>query len=115
MIDLKAIAKKTHLIAIQRHIANGNIADPQNDFAMLKHCAGEVVEAMDACKNYESELEKSFDSVSEKDIEECEKMRNAYALELSDVIMCCLIIAHNNKIDIESALLQCLEKNASRV
>ena len=114
MIDLKAIAKKAHLIAMQRHL-KGCFADPQNDFEMLKQCAGEVVEAMDACKNYESELEKSFDSASEKDIAECEKLRNAYGLELADVIMCCLIIAHSNKIEIESALLQCLEKNASRV
>lgn len=115
MIDLKAIAKKAHLIAMQRHL-KGCIAEPQNDFALLKHCAGEVVEAMDACKNYESELEKSFDSVvTEETIAECEKLRNAYALELADVITCCLIIAHNNKINIESALLQCLEKNASRV
>lgn len=66
----------------------------------LKHCAGEVVEATEAYCQWAYE----FDSVQEP----------AFISELADIIMCVLVICGAEDIDIEHALLECLEKNRKR-
>lgn len=37
-----------------------------------------------------------------------------FEMELADVVMCCLIMAELNGVDMELALLECLEKNKRR-
>ena len=65
---------------------------------MLKHTATEVVESAEA---YNSMV----DGVASKEI---------FASELADIICCVLIIAGKERIDIESALTECMEKNYKR-
>ncbi|MCM1220498.1 MAG: hypothetical protein NC548_39030 [Lachnospiraceae bacterium] len=73
--------------------------------SLLKHCAGEVVEATEA---YD---ELCFFS----DEEYVDKMRKTeFADELGDIITCALIAAAQEGVDIEAALLRVQEKNARR-
>lgn len=85
MFDLNGFAKQSYEVAKIRGTVNAE--------TMLKHCATEVVEAVQA-KNAES--------------------RQNYIGELADVINCILILSANENIDIEMALTQCLEKNTKR-
>lgn len=64
----------------------------------LKHCAGEVVEAMNA---YTYSLYNK-------------NLRDEFELELADVIMCILTISGHLNIDIEKALKKCMQKNQER-
>lgn len=64
--------------------------------SLLKHTAGEVVEAMEAYADHLTAGSASF------------------ASELADIITCVLIIARKENIDINQALLECLEKNENR-
>ena len=68
--------------------------------AILKHCAGEVCEAVEAYNQYLFENSKSH--------------RNKLAAELADIITCALIAAANEDIDIERALKDCQQKNEAR-
>lgn len=91
MIDLNGLTKQSYQTAYQRE-RNGAIISTDT-LRMLKHCAGEVIEATD-----------------------CYAVRHfdGFVHELSDVIMCCLIIAGKHNIDIEKALNDCHEKNRRR-
>lgn len=66
----------------------------------LKHCAGEVVEAVSEYNNWT--------------ISQDEGGRERFALELADVIMCALLAADAEGVDIEKALAVCLGKNIRR-
>ena len=91
----------------ERRQENG--ADVSTDtLAMLKHCAGEVVEAMDAFDRYGDLLSVVEDEAL------CAHQRDAFAGELADIIACVLIIAGKNGIDIDRALQECMEKNRLR-
>lgn len=98
MIDLNDHAKTAQEIALNRWIKNDV---PYSTPEILKHCAGEVVEAMEALDD-------------RKYLIDNDASRAALAGELADVITCVLIAAANEKIDIEVALEKCLEKNARR-
>lgn len=67
---------------------------------LLKHAAGEVIEATEAYNNYFNYSEDHY----KKDL----------AGELADIITCTLIVAAMNRIDIEDALRQCQIKNYNR-
>lgn len=97
MIELNEHAKKAQEIAILRGFKN----DIKHDTpAILKHCAGEVVEATEAYNNYLHEDSKTH--------------REELAGELADIITCALIVATNEDIDIEKALQDCQQKNEKR-
>ena len=102
MIDLNELKKKAYEYSRKR--AKNGGTKPLNTFNLLKHCATEVIEATEALvfRNYAA-----YESVYilETDI---------LAAELCDIICCVLIIAENEKIDIEQALLECIEKNRKR-
>lgn len=70
-------------------------------FSILKHCAGEVVEAVDAYSEYAAY---GHDADS----------KEAFADELSDIITCALIAAAQENIDIEESLERVQIKNARR-
>lgn len=94
MVDLNELKKKAYEYAKKR-AENGGVK-PLNTFNLLKHCATEVVEATYVYSECFEEDTIHFEA------------------ELADIICCVLIITENEKIDIEQALLKCIEKNRKR-
>lgn len=116
MIELNEFSQKAYEIGVKR-AQKGQIEDPCDTEAMLKHCAGEVVEATIAYKDWDEVGRLSdYDCTVEKinRIDEIARRLTDFAGEIADVIMCCLIVAKNENIDIETALQACLEKNRKR-
>lgn len=97
MIDLNEHAQKAQEIAFNRWKKKGV---EYHTPAILKHCAGEVCEAVEAYDQYLYEY--------------IESNRNKLATELADIITCALIAAANEDIDIERALQECQQKNEAR-
>ena len=98
MIDLNKHAQKGVEIAFNRWRKEGvEYHTPE----ILKHCAGEVCEAVEAYNQYLYEY--------------IESNRNKLAAELADIITCALIAAANEDINIEKALQECQQKNEARV
>lgn len=101
MIDLNFISK----VALEYSKARekNKSVEKGSTLNLLKHCAMEVIEATDAytilCK---SAIDDEF------------KQQKDFSSELADVIMCILIIAAQENIDVEEALKDCLEKNRKR-
>ena len=92
MIDLNNIAEQSLKIAEHRN--------QKTDFlSSLKHCAGEVLEAVESYTRF------VYSPVEEKD---------SFPDELADVIMCILTVSAKENVDIEQAILNCLEKNRKR-
>jgi NTP pyrophosphatase (non-canonical NTP hydrolase) len=97
MISLKEHAKEAQKIAFNRW-RKTNVE--YSTIAILKHCAGEVCEAVEAYKEY---------------LYEPSKIRHTkLADELADIITCVLIAAANEGINIEKALQACQQKNEKR-
>lgn len=125
MIDLNIFAKQSLLIADKRHENGANIKTDTR--SMLKHCATEVVEATEAYSKY-SEIKNLADDINATDIEEkwsgqdepdvCEeyyqKLKANFESELADIVCCAIIIAGGEDIDLEKAILDCMEKNRKR-
>ena len=97
MIDLNEHAQKAQEIAFNRWKKKGV---EYHTPAILKHCAGEVCEAVEVYDQYLYEYIQS--------------RRNKLAAELADIITCALIAAANEDIDIERALQECQQKNEAR-
>ena len=97
MIDFNEHAQKAQEIAFNCWKKKG--VDYHTP-AILKHCAGEVCEAVDAYDQYLYENSQSH--------------RNKLAAELADIITCALIAAANEDIEIEKALKDCQQKNEAR-
>lgn len=125
MINLNEKSKECFEVARKRFLNWQNVASPFDNLAMMKHCAGEVVEAMDALNFWQSvsncdSCSKTFDAEQEEKKEEkakrelLEKAKVDFSLEIADIIVSCLIMAHNNHIDIERALCECIQKNKKR-
>lgn len=91
MLDLNRMARISAEIADKR----GQSTD---ELDALKHCAGEVVEAMEAF----SDIIYKLDDKRFKD-------------ELADIIMCVLTICGELSFDVEQMLTDCFRKNLKRV
>lgn len=102
MIDLNELARNALKTAMKRE---GKVQFKSDTMSILKHCAGEVVEATDAF----GELCFLCDGMPDT-----EMYKTAFADELADVIICALIAAAEEGVDIEAALLRVQEKNARR-
>lgn len=101
MIDLNIFAKQSLLIADKRHENGANIKTDTR--SMLKHCATEVVEAMEAY------------TLMNEDFRHKGCCNNInFSSELADIVCCVFIIAGKENIDIETAILDCMEKNRKR-
>ena len=99
-MDLNELSKIAFNISEERQ-KHGAFGKHENSVQnLLKYCAGEVVEAMEAYKDY-------------NDIESAQD-KKGFASELADVIMCVLIVAGKMNIDIEKAVNDCVEKNYKR-
>ena len=114
-ITLNEIAKISYETARKRQENGANISVETRD--MLKHCATEVVEAMEAYANYEDRLhfvELSKAGLEIDDNRKTDVMKSKFASELADIICCAAIIAHAEKINLNKAMASCLEKNRLR-
>ncbi len=98
MLDLNYLCKMSYENAKKRAESEPTIK--VGVFDTLKHCAGEVVEATDACIYYNGNKNGTTKAV--------------FADELADIICCVLIICGHENIDIELALTRCMEKNFKR-
>lgn len=93
MINLNDLAEQAHTIADMR-------GQKTEVFSALKHCSGEVAEAIEAnfwyndCRTASSKAE--------------------LASELADIIICVLTASYEAGINIEQALNEAMQKNAQR-
>lgn len=97
-MNLNEIAENAHRTAITRE-CNGGAVKIRD---ILKHTAGEVVEAAQARESWASV--DYIDGIDKED----------YAEELADVLICVLIAAYDDNIDIEQAINSKMQKNAQR-
>lgn len=100
-MNLNAVAQELQELSIRRR-ANGAHLDNTN-IGLLKHCAGEVIEATNAYTRWK------YSDLTDIDFE-----REAVVEELADVIACVLILCAAENIDVEKALKQCIAKNQDR-
>ena len=103
MIDLNAAAKTAYKTSLKR--AENGAFGSNND--VLKHAAGEIVEAINARFRFLESKRCAFSYRLEKDTAE-------YTEELADVIICALIQAGEDGLDIEQAVIDKMEKNRLR-
>lgn len=94
MVNLNDMAKQAHMLARQRGLET-------DVFSCLKHCAGEVTEAVEANGRLCNDL-REYGYL--KHLEE----------ELADVIICILTASAEVQIDIEKAISESMKKNAGR-
>lgn len=99
MIDLNNLCKVTLENAKKRQENGAHIKTDTK--SMLKHCATEVLEAMEAFT-----ILQNFDCTSVD--------AQHFEMELADVICCILIICGIEYINIEGAIMECIEKNRKR-
>lgn len=93
MLNINDLAEQAHTLAERR----GYKTDV---FSCLKHCAGEVTEAVEANTIYNRTGEKAD--------------QNHLAEELADIIICALTASAEEEIDIERAVNEAMLKNARR-
>ena len=103
-MNLNEIAKANYETAKKRQENGANISVKTR--AMLKHCATEVVEAMEAYT--------VMDCYPQLNKPEQKIFKDHFASELADIITCAVIIAHAEGIDLDKAVADCLEKNRKR-
>ena len=101
MIDLNEMARDALETATEREKKGQLLSDTMS---ILKHCAGEVCESVDAYSRLAGSDNEIYDA----------PLKERYAEELADVITCALIAAAKEGVDIEAALLRVQEKNARR-
>ena len=98
MIDLNKLSKESYIVAKKRELNGAKIK--ADIISMLKHCAGEVMEATEAY----------CDFVYEMTDENEEKFQN----EVADIMVCCLIMSGYMGFDMEKAINRVMEKNRLR-
>lgn len=101
MDGLNEMAEK--MLGVARKRQENGAAIKTDTVSMLKHCATEVVEAMEA-------YTKTIDCFEHNGI--C--LSSTFPAELGDIVACVLIICAGHKINIEDVLQQCYEKNKAR-
>ena len=104
MIDLNKTAHECLKISNKRE-ENGGVGHD-----VLKHCAGEVCEAIEAKKTLE-ELEDYNDFYTLTQIQEAQ---GNYAYELADIVICALVAFAKEGIDPEGAITRKMKQNEAR-
>ena len=92
-MDLKKASEKAHEIAQKRGLN-------ENTIQALKHCAGELLEAVVAYTRFGYSGREEADTFPE---------------EIADVVMCIFSICGAENIDLEKALNSVFEKNIERI
>ena len=98
MIDLNKLSTEAYITAKKRELNGAKIK--ANTISMLKHCAGEVMEATEAYCDFVYEMTDEF--------------KEKFQDEVADIMVCCLIMSGYMNFDIESALNRVMEKNRLR-
>ena len=98
MIDLNKLSTDAYIVAKKRELNGAFIKTAPID--ILKHCAGEVMEATEAYCDFVYEMTDEYE----------EKFQD----EVADIMVCCLIMSGYMRFDIESALNRVMEKNRLR-
>lgn len=98
MIDLNKLSKQAYEVAQRRESNGANIKT--DAISMLKHCAGEVMEATEAYCDFVYEMTDEYE----------EKFHD----EVADIMVCCLIMSGYMQFDIEKAINRVMEKNRLR-
>ena len=98
MIDLNKLSTEAYIVAKKRELNGAFIKTAPID--ILKHCAGEVMEATEAYCDFIYEMTDEYE----------EKFQD----EVADIMTCCLIISGYMQIDIEKAINRVMEKNRLR-
>ena len=101
MIDLNRLMEENY----QNAKARGY--DVNNILADLKDAAGELIEATSACEEYRHDL---FSCRNDHDRKE-----RLFMLEVADVIMCMLTVAHVMGWDAEEMMRICMDKNRMKI
>ena len=102
MLDLNKLVGVCFDISEKR--TNNGAFNENTTSSLLKHTATEVIEAMESYVYY-----KKADPFC-RDGDEIGDTYKQFSSELADIIVCVLIIAGKETIDIEKALLDCIEK-----
>ena len=98
MINLNELSTEAYIVAKKREL-NGAFIKTE-PISVLKHCAGEVMEAIEAYCDLAYELTDEYE----------EKFQN----EVADIMVCCLIMSGYMQFDIEKAINRVMEKNRLR-
>lgn len=98
MIDLNKLSTEAYIVAKKRELNGAKIK--ADTISMLKHCAGEVMEATEAYCDLSYELTDEYE----------EKFQN----EVADIMVCCLVMSGYMQFDIEKAINRVMEKNKKR-
>ena len=93
MLNINDLAEQAHTLTERRGYKTDVLS-------CLKHCAGEVTEAVEANTIYNRTGEKAD--------------QNHLAEELADIIICALTASAEEEIDIERAVNEAMLKNARR-
>ena len=116
MKKLNRLAEESYNISKKRQQNGANINADQ----ILKHIGTELVEAVEAketWKSYQRWMNILYNPKANEDLYSEEKeneFKKEYEEELADVIICCLIEAYANNIDIDKAVKNKIEKNRLR-
>jgi len=103
VINLNELAKTSYEISQKRGKPYSDVSAEK----VLKYTAGEVIEASFAASVYKHTSGKSGQLKAQE--------HRLFAGELADIIVCVLIAAHSENIDIEQSLIDCVEKNKKRI
>jgi NTP pyrophosphatase (non-canonical NTP hydrolase) len=106
-VNINEIAQKAVMYANKRASIEG-LESPYDVLGMCRHTSSELFEVIDAFTRWQCV------QCSLEDYEDCEEEKTAFTDEIADVIMCALIIAAGQGVDVEKALEKCLEKNRKR-
>ena len=106
-MNINTIAKHAFVYAEKRAAKEG-LEDPRDVMGMCSHARSELFEVAEAYLRVKACSLTCCDDV------ELKKYKEAFADEIADVIMCMLIVAKGQHIDVKKALACCLEKNRKR-
>jgi len=113
-MNINDMAQKAFVYARQRQVKEG-IESPSDVVAMCRHASSELFEVIDAFNKWgEYHFDGSHKAAFTQENIGVIKCKAAFADEIADVIMCGLIMASAQGVNIEAALEKCLEKNRKR-
>ena len=110
MIDLDHFQEKCYEVSKKREQNGASIK--VNSEGILKHCATEVIEAMQAYTEMECYRRSLKPGAS--DLGSLDSYVTRYEDELADIIVCALIAAECSGLEMEPAIRRCYRKNRNR-
>lgn len=117
MIDLNKYAMEVTKISRKRELLNQYKCNTSD---VLKHCSGEVIEAFEAWTNWfytGNEFTNLLECPKNQKLykQKIKERKEDFELELGDIIVCALICAHIEGLDVEAMLTKTLKKNKAKV